>query len=190
MHGKLYHPTWTRLAQTVAANSSYVYLQDNVNWEVGQQILILTTIVFDCPAEYQSPWCLPCFSWQTCGTGIAHQNEIRTIVATSMDTTNGEYIIQIDTPATYMHYAGTEYQGEVALLTRRITMRGNDTTGGFGGHSMVMGPSAEGRFSGVRADQMGQKNVLGRYPFHFHLVRSVSHRSLTFIPAFIHPLMC
>jgi hypothetical protein len=34
MHGKLYHPTWTRLARTVAANSSYVYLQDNVNWYV------------------------------------------------------------------------------------------------------------------------------------------------------------
>lgn len=49
-------------------------------------------------------------------------------------------------------------------------MRGNDTANDFGGHSMVMGGSGEGRFSGVRSDKMGQKNIVGRYPFHLHLV--------------------
>jgi hypothetical protein len=65
--------------------------------------------VFDCPADYQHDWCKPCFAWLTCAP-VVHQNEIRTIVATYMDTTNGQYIIQLDTPATYQHYAGAEYQ--------------------------------------------------------------------------------
>lgn len=55
---------------------------------------------------YADEWCKPCTSCTT----TKHQNEIRTIVATSMDTTNGEYILQVDTPITNIHYAGAEYQ--------------------------------------------------------------------------------
>ena len=71
VHGKLYHPTWTRLASTLHPGDYYILLQvggndhqsmllsvegvfllnrffvflpkDNVNWEVGQQIVIATS---------------------------------------------------------------------------------------------------------------------------------------------------
>ena len=36
IHGKQYHPTWTRLARTVTNESDIIYLQDCANWEVGQ----------------------------------------------------------------------------------------------------------------------------------------------------------
>jgi hypothetical protein len=79
-----------------------------------------------------------------------------------------------------MHYAGREYQAEVALLSRRVTIQGaaddsppTDAVGpvlctptpsaaavflrlpcgnwsltGYGGHVMVSGAGATGRFSG------------------------------------------
>jgi hypothetical protein len=69
---------------------------------------------------------------------------------------------------------GPEYQSEVALLSRRIVLQGDTGSAAdnsFGGHSMVSGTQATGRISGVQADRMGQLNVLGRYPFHFHMMR-------------------
>jgi cell surface hyaluronidase len=38
----------------------------------------------------------------------------------------------------------------------------------FGGHVLSNGKVA--RFSGVLGYRMGQRNVLARYPFHFHLM--------------------
>ena len=38
----------------------------------------------------------------------------------------------------------------------------------FGGHTEVIG-SGSGEFRGIEAINMGQQNVLARYPFHFHL---------------------
>jgi len=39
----------------------------------------------------------------------------------------------------FLHYAGKEYQCEVALLSRRIFIYGNGTVfNGFGGHIMIM----------------------------------------------------
>lgn len=66
------------------------------------------------------------------------------------------------------------YQAEVALLNRTVTFRGhisgNDTADGYGGHTRVSGRGSTGHFAGVRAIHMGQTSVLGRYPFHFHLI--------------------
>jgi hypothetical protein len=47
----------------------------------------------------------------------------------------------------------------------------------FGGHLMVAF-GASGRFSGVQALRMGQRNVLGRYPFHFHNLDGALHAQL------------
>ncbi len=55
LHGKQYHPTWTRLARLAYAGQSVVYVQDAVNWEVGQQILITTTVLLDCPVRHYQP---------------------------------------------------------------------------------------------------------------------------------------
>ena len=59
MHGQLFHPTWTRLAATAAAGDTVIHLQDWVNWQVGQQILLTTTIFQDCPDKFlkNAAWC-------------------------------------------------------------------------------------------------------------------------------------
>ena len=60
------------------------------------------------------------------------------------------------------------------MLDRTITFRGHlsgtDAADGYGGHTRVSNTGATGRFSAIRAHNMGQTSILGRYPFHFHLV--------------------
>eukprot|EP01125_Pyxidicula_operculata_P020153 TRINITY_DN7392_c0_g1_i1.p1 TRINITY_DN7392_c0_g1~~TRINITY_DN7392_c0_g1_i1.p1 ORF type:complete len:1411 (+),score=306.06 TRINITY_DN7392_c0_g1_i1:3-4235(+) len=143
IHGKQYNPTWTRLRGTAYPGDDRIYLQDAVNWEVGMEVVIATTFWMD---EY----------WP--------QNEVMKIKAID----SSMKIIQFTEPLKFHHYAGAEYQAEVGLLTRRIVLQGGEYSDGdrFGGHVMVTG---EGRFSGVQAYKMGQRNIIARYPFHYHL---------------------
>lgn len=160
IHGKRYHPTWTRLSVTASAGSTTLYLQDRVNWVVGQTILITTSIPWDCHGEWQSSYC----------HNTPHQNELRNITSVNMDVANNVYTIVVNKPFTYHHYAGSEYQAEVALLSRNIVFKGEQTNDNFGGHVKVIGQSSSAKISGVQAENMGQLNVLGRYPFHFHMM--------------------
>lgn len=175
IHAKQFHPTWTRLAVSARAGDTIIFLQDPVNWEVGQKVLLTTTTFYDCPAQWAS-WCQPCLPWQSgqsiCNapTYFPHQNEVRTIVAVSNLGAATGYVVQLDSALTYTHYSGSEYTGEVALLSRRFLFYGEQSGDGFGGHTMVETSLATGKFSGVQGDNMGQLNTLARYPFHFHLL--------------------
>ena len=80
--------------------------------------------------------------------------------------------IRLDRPLDFKHYGGQEYQCEVALLWRSILLRG-DVTGyndRYGGHTMAIGSKAVYRAVGVRAERMGQLNIMARYPFHMHMM--------------------
>lgn len=158
IHGKQYHPTFTKLARTANAGDSVVFVSDLVNWEVGQEVLLTTTTWFDCPSQF-SLWCRPCEPWAfgnsgypQCQVGRPHQNERRTITAMAFDQSTGEYAVQLNSPLTYMHFSGKEWQGEVALLSRRIQLSGTDSGDSFGGHTMIMDDVGVGRFSGVQVE--------------------------------------
>jgi len=43
---------------------------------------------------------------------------------------------------------------------------------GYGGHIQIFGTGSIGRASGIELFRMGQTNILGRYPFHYHLADS------------------
>lgn len=145
MHGKLYQKTWTRLASSVEPLDDRIQVTDNVNWEVGQKVVVITSIWRDLEDN---------------------QNEIRTIKAIQGRK------IQFTEPLNFFHYAGPEYQVEVVLLSRRLLIQGDEASEApkRGGHIMSHGAIA--RFSGVQGYRMGQMNVLARYPFHFHLMGS------------------
>jgi hypothetical protein len=134
--GKRYNPSWTRLASSAIPGSDRVILQQNVNWEAGQQVVLVTSYMHD---------------------DFYDMNEVLTVRAVS-----GK-IVQFTTNIRFYHHAGAEYQTEVGLLSRRIQFSGDQASENekFGGHVMMMG---EGRVSGVETNRMGQFNVLGRYP--------------------------
>jgi hypothetical protein len=153
VHGAQYFPTWTRLALTAAAGDTRLFIQDLVNWQVGQTIVITSTELKD-----SRDW---------------HANE-ECIIVSVFRTTLGADIsaVYVAAPLRYTHYGGPEYQAEVALLSRNILIQGDslnsdptdtstlgvctDSRGstypcndqyltGFGAHVMVAGPGAQGK---------------------------------------------
>jgi hypothetical protein len=137
MHGKEYFPTWTKLSRNVVSGKDIIFLQDITNWEVGQDILVTTSAYFDCPSQFQATYC----------SNKPHQNEIRTIIGISI--VDGEMGLQLNSGLTYAHYSSSEYQVEVALLSRRINLKGIMTVSdSYGGHVLIGSSYGEGRISG------------------------------------------
>uniref|UniRef100_A0A0G4G4X5 G8 domain-containing protein n=1 Tax=Chromera velia CCMP2878 TaxID=1169474 RepID=A0A0G4G4X5_9ALVE len=143
IHGRRFFPTWSRLAAPVEAGDWGVLLQEPVDWLPGQQVVVVTS-------EYRDE--------------ITQQNEIRSIRTVS----EGGKFLELDKPLQFPHYAGMEYQVEVGLLSRTVRIQGEEADSEydeFGGDIRIEGI---GRLSGVQLARMGKKNMLGRYPAHFH----------------------
>jgi hypothetical protein len=188
LHGKRYYRTWTRLARRAGPGDNILYLQDTVNWEAGQEIVLVTTAMRD-----SRDW---------------HENEV--FVIAGVETTNlpspeVKAVIYLQGTIANLHIARQVYQAEVGLLTRTIKIQGSELDSkptdtsptscqvvdhynktrnifghnqvacpnkhltGYGGHIMMRN-SGKGFVEGVELYRMGQTNFLGRYPIHFHIL--------------------
>lgn len=181
LHGKRFYRTWTRLSRTIEAGDTVLMLQDSTNWEVGQEIVLVTTAMKDAR------------DW--------HENEIL-VIAEILSTLETGSSIRVSTPVQQRHVATPNYQAEVGLLTRSIKIQGSESDSeptdpdlggcskpsqewaqygdpsqpcmdkgltGYGAHVMVR-DGGKGYIEGVEFFRVGQTNVLGRYPMHFHLL--------------------
>ncbi|MFM2399957.1 MAG: hypothetical protein RL341_2114, partial [Pseudomonadota bacterium] len=145
--------SWTRLNATAAAGTTQLTLADAPNWRAGDRIVIAPSGVDPFEAE------------------------VRTVTAVSGRT------VTVDKALTYPHFGQTQTfdgvtidtRAEVGLLTRNVVIRGDDASAatGFGAHVMVMG-GGKAQISGIEMYQVGQKALLGRYPFHWHLAGDVN----------------
>lgn len=152
--------TWTDLAQTAEAGDTQLVLRDSPGWEIGDRIAIASTSR----------------DWQ--------EAEEFTILDISADGRT----VTLDRALSYSHrgetvfydngQTGEDYRAwdvdiraEVALLSRNVTIQGDadSVLDGFGGHIMAMGTSGL-YLDGVELFRMGQENVNGRYPIHWHML--------------------
>jgi hypothetical protein len=119
VHGKQYHPTWTKLSASVDKSSNFVDLQDAVNWEPGQSVVVTTTVRRD---------------------DQSNQNEIMQIAQVS----NGGTRLVFTSAFRFNHHGGREYQAEVALISRRIQFVGasDSDAQAYGGHIMIRSKTA------------------------------------------------
>ena len=99
--------------------------------------------------------------------------------------------VTLDAPLTFDHYGEelkyanasqnwvVDTRAPVGLLSRNITIRGADDAGTtqFGAHVMIM-VTAKAYFSDVGFHRVGQKTILGRYPFHWHRAGNVDGQFL------------
>ena len=104
LHGAQYAPTWTRLAAPARNGSQWLYLQSPVNWEPGQAIILTTTALKD-------------------ARDYTETEELT--VAEVFTLASGMGAIRTREALRYAHYAGAEYQAEVALLSRRLVVQGD-----------------------------------------------------------------
>lgn len=180
-HGKRYYRTWTRLAKTAEPGDRSLFLQHAVNWEPGQRVVLVTTAMKDSR------------EWH-------HNEELTVDELSESAPPGVGAVVRLQSPVVYEHVAIRRgYQAEVGLLSRTITVRGDahdseptdpdsgDCTGsksyygdrsvpcpnrnltGYGGHIIVHN-GGRGYVEGIELERMGQTNVLGRYPMHFHLL--------------------
>jgi hypothetical protein len=166
IHGKV-KKAWTMLNASVIVGGTSVTLQDAVDWEIGDEFIITTTgreHDLDKKLSYT-------------------QTEKRTITSISAD----KKTITFSTPLNYAHFGqlqtynnGTkswvlDERAEVGVLTRNIKIQGDASSEAnqFGGHIMAMGYGSA-KISAVELYRMGQAGVMGRYPFHWHLMGDVT----------------
>src|SRR5262245_5970451 len=144
LHGDRTH-TWTKLAQTAAADSNSIQVLDAAGWRAGDEIVLASTD-FD-----------------------PRQAERRTISAIKGNT------ITLDRKLEYMHFVKITFdvdeRGEVGLLTRNIRIQAAaEAEQSFQG-GLVMAMAESKMFvEGVEFKRMGQNLTLARYPIHRHLI--------------------
>ena len=148
---------WTRLDATALKDSVTLTLADAPsNWRAGMDIVI--------GSSSENP----------------RHSEVRRIAAI-----NGT-IVHLDSPLEFSHFGEqqtyangkqtwtVDTRAPVGLLSRNITVEGGADSAQtqFGGHMMTMA-SAKVLISDVGFNRMGQKGLVGRYPFHWHLAGDV-----------------
>ncbi len=147
LHGEA-RKGWARLAKTAPRGTRAITLNETLPWRVGDKIVLVST-------DFH----------------FNHAEE-RTITAITGKS------VTLNAALKYEHYCGTSTFGaksitecgEVGLATRNIVIKGDASsqTSSFGGHVMVM-KNSSAKIDGVEFLNMGQKDALARYPFHWHL---------------------
>lgn len=187
MGGKLelhaLHPqtTFTKINAHAAAGSSLLSLVNAPDWKVNDQIVVAPTDFFNAAngksisqrvsisqinggmVTIGTP--LDAFRW-----GLL---QYATPGGMSLDSSNKLSPNVADTLGFHQPTVLDE-RAEVGNLTRNILIRSLDDNlwqaQGFGVHVMVMGTGAEARLNGVEIQRAGQRNRMGRYPFHWHML--------------------
>jgi len=156
LHGEE-RTSWLMLDNTINAGSNQITVEEPPSWRVGDIIVVSST------------------------DDNMHHAEVRQI-----SQINGRSI-SVSQDFSYRHFGEKQTfanqrrswtldsRAEVGLLTRNIRIKGDDSSedNGFGGHIMVMEGSAS-FISGVELYRMGQRAILARYPFHWHLSNDVT----------------
>ncbi|MEL6233212.1 MAG: right-handed parallel beta-helix repeat-containing protein, partial [Pseudomonadota bacterium] len=156
--------SWTQLSQNARAGDTVLSFTEDTGWEVGDKIAIAAS-----GHDYT-------------------EDEERTIIGISSDGKT----VTLDKPLEFDHYGvletysnGSEtwqvdMRAEVALLTRNVTIQGDENSifDGFGAHTMVMN-GAEQHISGAEFFRVGQEDILGRYPIHWHMLGDASGQYVT-----------
>ena len=158
IHGQT-RRAWTRLSGTVGTGMTTITVSDEVDWRVGDRIVIAPSGFDPLQAEHRR---INAIAGRTLTLDQAlrfpHYGEIQQIAGRPVDE-----------------------RAEVGLLSRNITIQGAGplvdgvptTTDGLGGHIMILA-GATAKVHGVELVNMGQRGRLGHYPIHWHLAGAVS----------------
>ena len=155
LHG-LVKNSWTKLQDDLG--NRHIRLAEATNWQAGDEIVVVSN---------RSNW---------------NEAEKRTIESVS----EGGRLLRLTQTLTYPHQGAVKtYQRgsktwvadlrpEVGLLTHNIKIQGGaaGAATGYGGHTMIMN-NGRAYVENIELYNMGQKAILARYPFHWHMLGAV-----------------
>ncbi|EAY31898.1 G8 domain-containing protein [Microscilla marina] len=153
--------SWTQLRTTAYAGRNYIEVEATTGWKVGDRIVIASTDFDMDNAEERT---------------ITQINGSRVYLSTRL---NHKHFGQKQTYQRVInrqtHRWILDERAEVGMLSRNLVIQGDISSAStkFGGHIMMMRGSTA-RISNVELYRMGQRNILGRYPFHWHLMGDAS----------------
>ncbi len=138
MHGAPLNRAWVRLAADVKKGDAALSVDEAVQgWRVGDRIVVTATKLNDVESEV--------------------------VTVTAIDKTK----ITFEPALTGDHRGHGDFRGEVANLSRNVTVESADPKGNRG-HTMYHRGST-GSLSYAEFRHLGKKDTLGRYSLHFHL---------------------
>ncbi len=161
-HGAPLNRTWVKLGATSKKGDASVALSEAVTgWRIGDRVIVTATHLGRDNGG---------------GTDLLETEE-RTV--TAIDGAK----LTVDEPLKREHLGEGEFRGEVANLSRNVTVESAQPEG-VRGHTMYHKGSS-GSISYAEFRHLGKKDVLGRYTLHFHLVGNTM-RGSSVIGASIH----
>ncbi len=161
-HGAPLSRTWVKLGATGKKGDATVTLSESVTgWRIGDRVIITATHLGRDNGG---------------GTDLLETEE-RTITAIEGAK------LTLDEPLKRDHLGEGDFRGEVANLSRNVTVE-SASPDGIRGHTMYHKGSA-GSISYAEFRHLGKKDTLGRYSLHFHLVGNTM-RGSSVIGASIH----
>ncbi|MBT5816295.1 MAG: hypothetical protein HOI15_18380, partial [Opitutales bacterium] len=155
---------WTRLDANVEAGSSSFTVADAVDWRPGDEILLVSSTNNWNEAE------------ELTVDSVSGDGKVVTLTSNLSHWHCGT-IQQYTRPSDSKTWTA-DMRAEVGLLTRNVTIQGaaDSVSTGTGAHIMVHGDangsmaSGYAYIEGIEVHHGGQESILGRYPFHWHLV--------------------
>ena len=159
LHGAPMTRTWIKLDRPAQAGESAVTLANPaIGWSVGDHLILTASR----PLEYQDPKAANKSDATYKQKGVSGTEE-RYVTRIEGQT------IQLDKALDFEHTASDAGRCEAANLSRNIVIESADPKG-VRGHTMYHRNST-GSISYAEFRHLGKRNVLGKYPIHFHLVR-------------------
>lgn len=167
----------TKLNAHAAGGATTFTLADPVDWRAGDRIAISTTDfhgvgeteVLMLASDTSGVFMETTTGLQTARWGAMQYPLDAAVNGSAVSLVRGTFTQQ--TPLTPDEL---DERAEVVNLSRRIVIQGADdaawANSGFGAHVMVMGLLSTAQVRGVEFRRVGQRQAMGRYPFHWHML--------------------
>ncbi|MDH3583473.1 MAG: G8 domain-containing protein [Phycisphaerae bacterium] len=150
LHGAALDRPWMELAADLKPGDIRIHLAGKaVGWKRGDEVLVTASL-------------------------RARDDEASETETRRIEAVRGDALV-LDRPLAFAHLGSGRYRSEVANLSRTVIVESADPDG-IRGHTMYHRHAA-GSISYARFAHLGKKNVLGRYPIHFHRLRDTMRGS-------------
>lgn len=180
LHGNPPTTAWTKINESAESGSTSLTLMENADWTIGEEIVIAPTDYFEAGNGIS-------VSQRISITGISDNNltldeplnahrwgllQYATPNGLSLSNTNLLAPPIPDTESTSTPLV-LDQRAAIGNLTRNIVIRSLDDTlwqeQGFGVHMMIM-PSGSAKVNGIEIRRGGQRGLILRYAFHWHIL--------------------
>ncbi|MBO6523712.1 MAG: T9SS type A sorting domain-containing protein [Balneolaceae bacterium] len=180
LHGSAPTTVWTKINENAAVESTSLTLMESVDWEVGDEIVIGPTDYYEAGngASISQRLTLTNVSGNSLtldsGLNAYYWGALQYPTPDGMSLSSANLVEPpiADTDSTSTPLV-LDQRAPVGNLSRNIIIQSPDDNlwnqQGFGVHTMIM-PSGSAKVNGVEFKRAGQRGLIRRYAFHWHIL--------------------